>query len=82
MIVVRWQIDNFLFIFQADTAFHYCIKNKDVEMMNLLLSAGVPVNITDGKLQTPLHTAAATGRDRHKAHKYKCLVNRGGFRIS
>ena len=31
--------------------------------MNVLLSAGVSVNITDGKLQTPLHIAAATGID-------------------
>ena len=46
---------------QADTAFHYCIKNKDDVVMNLLLGAGVSVNITDGKLQTPLHIAAATG---------------------
>ena len=62
MIVVRWKIDSSLLIFQADTVFHYCIKNKDAQMMNLLLSVGVPVNITDGKLQTPLHTAAATGK--------------------
>ncbi len=46
--------------FQCDTPMHLAIRNKDVLIVDLLLSSGVPLDITDGKRQQPLHTAAAT----------------------
>ncbi|WP_422410919.1 MULTISPECIES: ankyrin repeat domain-containing protein [unclassified Endozoicomonas] len=42
---------------QGNTSLHYAIQNNDMEMIEILLSAGAGINIMNGLGYTPLHLA-------------------------
>ena len=46
----------------GNTILHYCAKQRNLRIAELLLSYGAPKTATNHKGRTPLHTAAANGR--------------------